>query len=207
MQLEYYLKAAQYGLSVALVEGEQPKRYEAFTTTNAWRRAERPDPVVNTSNIQPGNSFWLRMMDYPTTGPVKVRVKAHAVIPEGKGPPRMRVRIGLRPDTYVTGGTIGTDIDIWDTVEEPGIYEFTGRLEHYPMLLTGEQDFRTPMGESEQYYQALKMRKIDTALVRVPEASHGIANRPSHLIAKVDNILAWFKKYSDEAEQEEEEDK
>lgn len=134
MQLEYYLKAAQYGLSVALVEGEQPIRYEAFTTTNAPRRADRPDPVINTSKIQPGNSFWLRMMDYPTTGPVTVKVKAHAVIPEGKGPPRMRVRVGLRPDTYVTGGTVGEDIDIWDTAEEPGTYTFHGRLEHYPML-------------------------------------------------------------------------
>ncbi|MGH8223655.1 MAG: alpha/beta hydrolase family protein, partial [Woeseiaceae bacterium] len=66
------------------------------------------------------------------------------------------------------------------------------------MLLTGEQDFRTPIAESEQFYQALKLRKIDTALVRVPEASHGIAARPSHLIAKVDNILAWFARYRDE---------
>jgi dipeptidyl aminopeptidase/acylaminoacyl peptidase len=41
----------------------------------------------------------------------------------------------------------------------------------------------------------LKLQKVDTALLRVPEASHGIANRPSNLIAKVDNILAWFKKY------------
>lgn len=134
MQLEYYLKAAQYGLSVALVEGEQPKRYEAFTTTNAPRRSDRPDPVINTSKIQPGNSFWLRMMDYPTTGPVTVKVKAHAVIPEGKGPPRMRVRIGLRPDTYVTGGSVGEDIDVWNTAENPGMFEFNGRLEHYPML-------------------------------------------------------------------------
>jgi len=63
------------------------------------------------------------------------------------------------------------------------------------MLLTGENDHRTPMAESEQYYQALKLRKIDSALVRVPEASHGIAARPSHLIAKVDNILAWFARY------------
>ena len=136
MQLEYYLKAAQYGLSVALVDGEQPKRYEAFTTTNAPRRSDRPDPVINTSNIQPGNSFWLRMMDYPTTGPVTVKVKAHAVIPEGKGPPRMRVRIGLRPDTYVTGGSVGEDIDVWNTSEDPGYFEFNGRLEHYPMLGT-----------------------------------------------------------------------
>ena len=64
-------------------------------------------------------------------------------------------------------------------------------------LLTGEADFRTPIGQSEQFYQALKIRKIDTALIRVPEASHGIAARPSHLIAKVDNILAWFARGSD----------
>ena len=64
-------------------------------------------------------------------------------------------------------------------------------------LLTGEQDHRTPIPESEQYYQALKLRKIDTALIRVPEASHGIAARPSHLIAKIDNILAWFERYRD----------
>ena len=63
-------------------------------------------------------------------------------------------------------------------------------------LLTGEQDHRTPITESEQFYQALKLRKIDTALIRVPEASHGIAARPSHLIAKIDNILAWFERYS-----------
>ncbi len=63
------------------------------------------------------------------------------------------------------------------------------------MLLTGEVDHRTPIPESEQYYQALKLRKIDTAMVRVPEASHGIAARPSHLIAKVDSILAWFEAY------------
>jgi len=65
-------------------------------------------------------------------------------------------------------------------------------------LLTGEQDHRTPIAESEQYYQALKLRKVDSALIRVPEASHGIAGRPSHLIAKADNILAWFERYRTE---------
>jgi len=64
-------------------------------------------------------------------------------------------------------------------------------------LLTGEADYRTPISESEQYYQALKLRKVDTALIRVPEASHSIAARPSHLIAKVDNILAWFARYDE----------
>lgn len=67
-------------------------------------------------------------------------------------------------------------------------------------LLTGEADYRTPIAESEQYYQALKLRKVDTALIRIPEASHGIVARPSHLIAKVDNILAWFERYQDKDE-------
>ncbi len=63
------------------------------------------------------------------------------------------------------------------------------------MLLTGERDYRTPISESEQFYQALKLTKVDTAMVRVPDASHGIAARPSHLIAKVAHVLAWFERY------------
>ena len=70
-----------------------------------------------------------------------------------------------------------------------------GNVKTPTMLLTGESDYRTPIGESEQYYQALKLRKIDTVMVRIPEASHGMTSRPSNLIAKVDNILAWFGKY------------
>lgn len=66
------------------------------------------------------------------------------------------------------------------------------------MLITGEQDFRTPIPESEQYYQALKLLGVDTALVRVPERSHNLVGRPSHLIAKVDNILAWFARYRED---------
>jgi dipeptidyl aminopeptidase/acylaminoacyl peptidase len=70
-----------------------------------------------------------------------------------------------------------------------------GNVKTPTMLLTGEADYRTPIGESEQFYQALKLRKVDTLMVRIPEASHGMTSRPSNLIAKVDNILAWFEKY------------
>ncbi len=67
------------------------------------------------------------------------------------------------------------------------------------MLLTGEEDWRTPMWESEQYYQALKLRGVETALVRLPGASHSIAARPSQLLAKVSAILEWFKRYEGES--------
>ena len=51
------------------------------------------------------------------------------------------------------------------------------------------------MAESEQFYEALKLRKVDTALVRIQEASHGIDIRPSNLIAKAAYVLAWFEKH------------
>ncbi|HEU4593052.1 MAG TPA: S9 family peptidase [Steroidobacteraceae bacterium] len=86
--------------------------------------------------------------------------------------------------------------------EEPQEYwrrsplSLVGNVKTPTMLITGEADYRTPIEESEQYYQALKLRRIDTVMVRIPEASHGgMVSRPSNLIAKVDNILAWFGKY------------
>ena len=66
------------------------------------------------------------------------------------------------------------------------------------MLMTGESDHRTPITEAEQYYQALKLRKVPAVLVRIPEASHNITGRPSNMIAKVANVLAWFEKWEDE---------
>jgi dipeptidyl aminopeptidase/acylaminoacyl peptidase len=63
------------------------------------------------------------------------------------------------------------------------------------MLITGEEDYRTPISETEQLYQALQLKGVDVVMVRVPGSSHGIAGRPSRLVAKVDNILAWFERY------------
>ena len=77
-----------------------------------------------------------------------------------------------------------------------------GNVSTPTMLLTGEADYRTPMSETEQYYQALKHRGIDTLMVRIPGASHSIYARPSNLIAKVNNILAWFDRHSGTAENE-----
>ena len=87
----------------------------------------------------------------------------------------------------------------WDKPEEymrRSPLSLVGNVSTPTMLLTGENDLRTPMAESEQYYQALKLRKVPTALVRVPGASHGIGRRPSHLIAKVQHVLAWFERWA-----------
>ena len=67
-----------------------------------------------------------------------------------------------------------------------------GNVSTPTMLLTGEEDYRTPISESEQFYQALQLRGVDSAMVRIPGASHGITARPSNLMSKVAHVLKWF---------------
>jgi len=86
----------------------------------------------------------------------------------------------------------------WDHAEhylKRSPLSLVGNVTTPTMLITGEADHRTPISESEQFYQALKLRKIDAALVRLPEASHSMDARPTQLIAKVAHILKWFEKY------------
>jgi dipeptidyl aminopeptidase/acylaminoacyl peptidase len=88
----------------------------------------------------------------------------------------------------------------WDNLEHymnRSPIHLAGNVTTPTMLLTGESDYRTPISESEQFYSALRLRKVDTALVRIPGASHGIANRPSQLMTKVAHILKWFEIHRD----------
>ena len=86
----------------------------------------------------------------------------------------------------------------WDNLEhymKRSPISYVGNVTTPTMLLTGESDFRTPIAETEQFYAGLKLNKVESAMVRIPGASHGIAGRPSNLIAKVQAILMWFDKY------------
>jgi acylaminoacyl-peptidase len=83
----------------------------------------------------------------------------------------------------------------WDHVEHyesRSLLSVVDNVKTPTMVLTGEEDYRTPMSESEQYYQALKMLGVEAALVRVPGEPHGIRRRPSHWMGKIENILGWF---------------
>ncbi|HEV2815642.1 MAG TPA: S9 family peptidase [Allosphingosinicella sp.] len=71
-----------------------------------------------------------------------------------------------------------------------------GNVQTPTLVVVGSEDYRTPVSEAEQYYTALQLRGVPTALVKVPGASHGgIAARPSQSGAKAAAILAWFERY------------
>ncbi len=71
-----------------------------------------------------------------------------------------------------------------------------GNVKTPTLVVVGGDDYRTPVSESEQYYAALQIRGVPTALVKVPGASHGgLAARPSQSAAKASAIIAWFDRY------------
>ena len=72
-----------------------------------------------------------------------------------------------------------------------------GNIETPTMVMVGTYDLRTPPSEAKQLYHALKIRKIETVYVEVPEAYHGISSKPSQLITKIDHILYWFNQYKE----------
>jgi dipeptidyl aminopeptidase/acylaminoacyl peptidase len=71
-----------------------------------------------------------------------------------------------------------------------------GNVKTPTLVVVGSEDYRTPDSEAEQYYEALQLRGIPTALVKVPGASHEtLTDRPSQSAAKASAILAWFDRY------------
>ncbi|WP_334655537.1 S9 family peptidase [Sphingomonas panaciterrae] len=75
-----------------------------------------------------------------------------------------------------------------------------GNVKTPTLVVVGSEDYRTPVSESEQYYAALQIAGVPTALVKVPGASHGgFTSRPSQSAAKASAILAWFDRYRNAA--------
>jgi len=92
----------------------------------------------------------------------------------------------------------------WDNVlhyEKRSLLSVVKNVKAPTMVLTGEEDWRTPMSDSEQYYQALKLLGVEAVLVRVPNEPHGIQVRPSHHMSKILHIIGWFDSHNKDVDQ------
>lgn len=68
------------------------------------------------------------------------------------------------------------------------------RIRTPTLFMCGEKDFNVPITGSEQMYQALKSRGVDTQLIVYPGQFHGITT-PSYLRDRLERRLAWYNKY------------
>ena len=86
----------------------------------------------------------------------------------------------------------------WDNTDhyaQRSLTNLVGKVKTPSLLMTGEADYRTPISEAEQFYEALRWLNVDAVLVRVPEEPHGIGRRPSHHVTKMLYIVGWFEKH------------
>ena len=72
---------------------------------------------------------------------------------------------------------------------------YVGNVKTPTMLMTGVNDLRTPMPQTEQFYSALKLLKVPTAMVRFNEEWHGTTSRPSNFMRTQLYLRYWFDKH------------
>jgi dipeptidyl aminopeptidase/acylaminoacyl peptidase len=72
---------------------------------------------------------------------------------------------------------------------------YVGNVTTPTMLMTGERDLRTPMEQTEQYYRALKLRKIPTAMVRLTDGWHSRSRPPTNFIRVQLLLRNWFERF------------
>ncbi|MEO7711604.1 MAG: S9 family peptidase [Gemmatimonadaceae bacterium] len=77
---------------------------------------------------------------------------------------------------------------------------YVGNVTTPTMLMTGVNDLRTPMEQTEQFYRALKLRKIPTAMVRFNDEWHGTSSKPSNFLRTQLYLRSWFNRYRDKAD-------
>ncbi len=65
------------------------------------------------------------------------------------------------------------------------------------LILHGENDDRCPVGQAEQWFEALRERQVPVRLVRYPGGSHLfiLNGRPSHRHHYNERILAWLEQW------------
>ena len=100
------------------------------------------------------------------------------------------------------------DITVW------GYHRYNGYpwnnpdkyLEHSPLmyvanvttptiLMTGEDDLRTPMAQTEEYYQALKQLGVPTRMLRFHDEAHGTGSKPSNFMRTQLYLMKWFEEH------------
>ncbi len=121
---------------------------------------------------------------------------------------RFRAAAALRPVTDWTVQALTSDITAvtlrnwvpgtpWDNHEDywqRSTLSLVGNVKTPTILIDGEADWRTPIGQSEAYYQALKVRGVPTRMVRLPEAGHGMG-RPSQWLQSILTVIDWYDRY------------
>ena len=62
------------------------------------------------------------------------------------------------------------------------------------LIIHSENDYRTPIADGEQWFMALKKRKVPVEMVRYPRSTHDLSRtgEPWLLVDRLERIRSWF---------------
>ncbi|HUX33509.1 MAG TPA: S9 family peptidase [Gemmatimonadaceae bacterium] len=72
---------------------------------------------------------------------------------------------------------------------------YVGHVTTPTMLMTGVLDLRTPIPQTEEFYRALKLRGVPTAMLRMNNEYHGTSSTPSNFLRTQLYVRGWFERY------------
>ena len=122
---------------------------------------------------------------------------------------RFRAAAALAPVTNWYSATLTTEAPVlyqqlsgytfpWenqDSYLKRSPLSLVGNVTTPTLLITGDADYRNPISETEAYYTALKLQKVDAAMLRLPDEDHIFYRRPSNTLQAIAHSMAWFEKY------------
>ncbi len=73
---------------------------------------------------------------------------------------------------------------------------YIGNVTTPTAIMTGEQDMRTPMSQSEEYYAALKYMGVPAKLLRFNDQYHGTGTKPSNYMRTILYMMSWYNRYT-----------
>jgi len=72
---------------------------------------------------------------------------------------------------------------------------YVGNVKTPTMLMTGVNDLRTPISQTEEYYQALKVQKVPSVMLRFNDEYHGTGSNPSNYLRTMAYLQSWFEQW------------
>ncbi len=73
---------------------------------------------------------------------------------------------------------------------------YVGNVTTPTMLMTGVNDLRTPISQTDEYYAALKVLGVPTAMIRFNDEWHGTSSNPSNFLRSQLFLRKWWEMHA-----------
>jgi dipeptidyl aminopeptidase/acylaminoacyl peptidase len=74
---------------------------------------------------------------------------------------------------------------------------YVGNVTTPTLLMTGVLDLRTPISQTEEFYQALRAQNKPVAMIRMNGEWHGTSSKPSNFLRTQLYLRKWFERWGD----------